>query len=479
MTLAPACSEKDEDNGPTSPVECTVPATAEIGGELTIAGQGFAATAEVSLRDGAGVETALEEPEITAAGYTGTVPTTLTEGTYTVVLYQEGVWELGTVKLTKAADKELPVLNMVVPTAIRLNETLEIAGLGFSDDMVIVLENTADQSRTELTTALSSNGVSCTLPDGLTAGTYDVILTQGIYEWTIGESLPAAVYKRLKSVSIEVTTEYEGATVEALAQFLYEMSQGTPDEMDEETAKATAEMYFGMGAFDPSSTKTEYTFTYDANGNPQGSTLKGAYDEAATPWFTFTVNGDQISGTNNQFEEGIDAMRSFTWTLNNGRIDQSTVSYEKRDVDYVWAYDATGLWSGVNYASDNSAYLTLAYDAGKFLGNDLNTMFTYSGAAQQNAIFGVDIAKLIFSMQTINIIEADHLAAICLNLTGHSSTALPETVMEMDGSTPAITYTFDNDGYTTGINWQVTGGKDMFFQHFDMNSKTSYTLVYE
>lgn len=479
MTLTPACTNEDDDKGPAAPVECSVPATAEIGGTMTISGQGFAATAEVALRDAAGVETPLEDPEITASGFTGTVPATLKEGSYTVVLHQDGTWEIGQVTLTVAPVKENPVLNVVVPSAIRLNETLEIAGLGFTQEMGIVLRNTADQERTELTVALSSNGVECTIPSGTAAGSYDVILTQGNDEWTLAEAVPAAVYKRLKSVSVTSAIECEEVTVEELAQFLIEDSKNQGMPMDEATAQAYAEMYISYGAFDPTVTTASYSFTYDASGNPAGSKMKGMYDEAESDWFSFTVDGDRISATNQKFEEGTDGMRSFAWTLNNGRVDQSAVSYEKRDVNYVWAYDAQGLWSGVNFAVDNSAYMTLAYDAGKFTGSEGNSMFTYDAAPQQNAIFGIDIAKLIFGLQTINIIEADHLAAILLNLAGTPSTALPATITEMDGSTPGITYQFDEEGYVTKIDWEVANGKDPNFQHFDASSKTSYTLIYE
>ncbi|HIY69427.1 MAG TPA: hypothetical protein H9828_08420 [Candidatus Alistipes intestinigallinarum] len=478
MTFAPACSD-DDDNGPSCPVKCTVPATAEIGSELTITGQGFDAAAEIALRDDSGVESKLENPQITATSYTGTVPLTLTPGSYTVVLYQEGIWELGSVQLTMAADKDCPVLSITVPETIRLNEELEIAGAGFTSDMQILLENTADQSRKELTVTLSGIGVTCTIPEGVSAGLYNVILKQGAYEWKIAESVPAGIYKRLKSVTVNVSIECETVTVEELAQYLYESSQDTGVTMDEATAQMYAEYYISNGAFDPMTNTAAYTFTYDAQGNPASSTKKGLYDEEVSDWLAFTVDGNQLSATNKDFEEGTDGIRSFVWTLDNGRIEASTISYEKRDVNYRWVYDAQGLWSGVNYASDNSAYLTLTYNAGKFLGNGSNTMFTYTDAPQQNAIFGVDMAKLFLGMQTINIIEADHLAAICLNLAGTSSTALPATVVEMDGSTPTITYTFDNDGYVTGVNWEVVNGKDPNFQHFDASNKTSYTLVYE
>lgn len=472
IVLAPSCNEETKD-GPVCPVVCTVPATAEIGSVMTIPGQGFAETAEISLRDEAGAETALQDPEISAAGYTGTVPVTLSEGSYTVVLLQSGIWELGTVRLTVAEDKELPVLNVVVPTAIRLNQALEIAGLGFSEEMGIVLENTADQSRTELDVTLSSNGVACTIPESVKAGTYNVILTQGIYEWTIGEAVPAAVYKRLTGFTRTLATQYEGVSLEAIADALIDIGYTS----SKEEALIYAEMFMPM--FEDSEMTTEYTFAYDENGNPKSSTIKAMGAEQASEWFSFTVDGDKISGINNSFEEGTDGIRSFVWTMNNGRVDQAEIAYEKRNSEYIWTYDALGMWSGVNYSS-NSPYLLLAYEDGKFMGSEGADMFTYDAAPQQNAIFGIDIAKLLFSMQSINIIEADHMVAICMNLAGQPSLALPSTITDMYGEILDITYTFDNDGYVTKIDWQVTTGKNLEMGNFfDSTSKTSYTIIYE
>ena len=42
-----------------------------------------------------------------------------------------------------------------------------------------------------------------------------------------------------------------------------------------------------------------------------------------------------------------------------------------------------------------------------------------------------------------------------------------------------LTYTLDNDGYVTKIEWSAAGGKDMLMGIFDMNNNTSYTLIYE
>ena len=491
MTFTPACNNDDDDNGPVCPVECTVPATAEIGSEMTVAGQGFAATAEIALRDASGTETKLEEPEITSAGFTGTVPTTLTPGSYGVILYQEGTWEIGTVALSKATDKACPVLSIILPEAIRLNGALEIAGAGFSDDMGIVLENAADQSRTELTTSTQSTGVSCTIPEGLTAGTYNVILTQGIYEWTIGTGIPAAVYKRLKSVTKKIATQYLNLTVEQVAETLAPMLGTTAEEL---IASGNAQIYMDQ-MFSDGETTQEYIFEFDTNGNPNGSMRKNQSDETAVAWYTITVNDNEISATNNQAEEGGYDMFSFDWTLVNGRIDRETTvtpktatssdPSTKRTNNYAWVYDTQGLWSGVNY-TNGSSYLKNLYDAGKFQdavegdNESAGSIFTYGTDSRKNAIFGIDVAKILYTAQSA-IFEDNQIHAICLNVAGQASQELPTNIgiMDMTGqisTNPALEYTFDNDGYVTKVAWNISG-KDPY--GFDYNEQSSFDFVYE
>ncbi len=473
MTFTPACNNDDDDNGPVCPVECTVPATAEIGSEITVAGQGFAATAEIALRDASGTETKLEEPEITSAGFTGTVPTTLTPGSYGVILYQEGTWEIGTVTLSKATDKACPVLSIILPEAIRLNGALEIAGAGFSDDMGIVLENAADQSRTELTTSTQSTGVSCTIPEGLTAGTYNVILTQGIYEWTIGTGIPAAVYKRLKSVSTESNTIFKGITTEEFIQSL--VDAGYPEEM----AQSYADMLLKA--------VSSYSFSYDTNGNLTGCDQEGPY--VTGEWYAIQVNGNQISGENKQIMEGMDGMQSFTWTLEDNRITQSTIIWQTisgtSDARYTWAYEGN-LWKSVNNP-DGSPEITLVYDEGKFMNviqsnwDDSGSIFTYGTEAQQNSIFGVDIAKIIQMTQSPDFTD-DQMLAILLNLVGQATTTLPSTInitnMGEVTATADISYTFDKDGYVSTVEWNVPGGEPIMGHEID-HQKVTYSFKYE
>ena len=91
-----ACSDGDDDQKPSCPItEYTVPSTAEIGGFYTVTGKGFEASAQLFLRNASGTETAAADQTVTAAGIECTVPSTLTAGVYTVVVKQNGSWDLG------------------------------------------------------------------------------------------------------------------------------------------------------------------------------------------------------------------------------------------------------------------------------------------------------------------------------------------------------------------------------------------------
>lgn len=472
MTFAPACTD-DDDNGPSCPVKCTVPATAEIGSELTITGQGFDAAAEIALRNDSGVESKLENPQITATSYTGTVPLALTPGSYTVVLYQEGIWELGLVKLTMAADKDCPVLSITVPNAIRLNEELEIAGAGFTSDMQILLENTADQSRKELTVTLSGVGVTCTIPEGVSAGLYNVILKQGAYEWKIAESVPAAVYKRLIEISKESSIILKGITTEEFIQALVEM--GYPEEM----AQAYADTFL--------KSVLSYSFTYDTNGNLTSCGMVNPYTYASGEWYAITVNGNQISGENKQIMDGMDGMKAFSWTLENNRISQSTsfwqtASGETPSTRYSWIYNGD-MCDRINNP-DGSPEITFVYDEDKFMSiiqsnwDDPVSIFTYKPEAQHNCVFGVDIAKILLITQESSPLADDQALAVFLNLAGKATTILPSTIDITEETTASITYTFDKDNYVSTVEWSVPGGEPIMGYEIE-SQKVTYTFKYE
>ena len=89
-----ACSD-DDDPTPQNPVSnVRIPATAEIGTEIIVSGTGFASTAQFTFK-GTASSADVSQLTIVSTGVTMTVPMSLTPGQYTLVLKQDGEWELG------------------------------------------------------------------------------------------------------------------------------------------------------------------------------------------------------------------------------------------------------------------------------------------------------------------------------------------------------------------------------------------------
>lgn len=314
-----ACSDGDDDQKPSCPItEYTVPSTAEIGGFYTVTGKGFEASAQLFLRNASGTETAAADQTVTAAGIECTVPSTLTTGVYTVVVKQNGSWDLGPVRLEAAQN---PVSSVVLPAAIKLNKTLEIAGNGFTSASRIFLE-TADaaKTRTELTAVPSSTGISCTIPDGVAAGTYNVILKHNNIDWTLGENIPAAVYKRLTGISYAMSQTCDFSTVEggveAVKAILLEMV-GNDQEM--------ADMYFEMLFSEGTNVVSQLSLKYGSD-NRVTAVQQGEGADAAD-WYTFSFDGDKVSALNKMYEDGESGIRAFSWVLNGGKVESSNVDF--------------------------------------------------------------------------------------------------------------------------------------------------------
>ena len=202
---------------------------------------------------------------------------------------------------------------------------------------------------------------------------------------------------------------------------------------------------------------------------------KSQSDETAIPWYTFVVEGNKIMGTNEQFEEGNNNIKNVTLNLNNSRIETVSVSYETPDSEYNMDYDTNGLWLGIDIDLDDSQ--KFKYDGNNFLGFENNAIFSYDTAAQQTAIFGVDVAKILYAVIIFDFFEEYQLQALCLNLTGKPSLSLPQSFDATgEGEQVSFTYTFDNDGYVTKVSWNKEG-QDMY--GITQKEQASYEFIYE
>lgn len=481
-----ACSDDDNETTPgggdKNPISnFSVQSPAEIGGTLQITGTGFdASTAKIYLKSAAGVETAVENPQFSASGVECTVPSTLAAGTYTVLVVQNGTWELGKVILEEAKN---PILSLVLPASIKLNKPLEIAGNGFTGQMKLFLEN-ADGSgaRVEMKSSLSSSGVTCTIPDGTAAGLYNVLLQSGSNEWVLGSNLPAAVYKQLKGLTVsmkqvphldQLSAEELSALKETFRQMLEE--EGMPS--DEAAVEEAMQMYLYMDT-----PLAMISFAYDA----EGRIAKVVNDAYEMDWYAFSIDGDKYTAQNLLYEEGEPGATSFEWYLNNGRVQQSTGNFMKTDTDnpdqvvptssqHTWNYDANGRCTEIVFQSSGSPYWSFSFDKGNYTADGL---FDYTGSDQRNNLFGADVARVIEAAMS----DFDDLLMLAslLNLTGTPSDLLPQSTLigAMDENPMNLVYAQDGDGYVTSASWG-SEGMDMMLQMVPARSDTVIDFIYE
>ncbi len=400
-----ACSD-DEDNtadtttpDPVSPItECVVPATAEIGGTLAVAGKGFDATSKLYLRDEAGKDTFLENETLTETGIECTVPSTLAPATYTVMLQQNGDWTLGTVRLE---EMPMPVTGYSVPATATLGEKLEITGAGFDETSKIVLV-AADGARTELNTSLTSAGVECELPADLAAGDYGVILVQKNRDWTLAEKISLVARKRLTALGC----------------------------------------FMSMEGMDEPWPTVNYGFKYDEAGNLSAIQLTG--DGMALDLYTVATTDSQVEGK--VLPEMVDYLNDnqpdeFLWTLDGSRIASSSSLFVKRRLEYDWTYNEAG------YCTAIGKDIFFEYDQNgncvKINWGDPVT-FGYEAEPQRNGTYGVDVVKAFMFTQDM---DADWAYAYVAGYAGNVSLALPVTINE-----EPIVYEFA-DGYVTSATF--------------------------
>lgn len=479
-----ACSDKEDNPKPQNPItEYTVPSTAEIGGFYTVTGKGFAATAQLYLRNASGTETAATDPTVASTGITVTIPSTLTPGVYTVVVKQDGSWDLGSVRLAEAQN---PVSSVVMPAAIKLNKPFEIAGNGFTADSKIYLKAPAgDYPDAELTVTVTPTGVSCTIPEGVAPGVYHVILKQNNIDWTLGENIPAAVYKRLKEFKVTQSDTYDPDNMDkaAFREMIKQMLESEPGAgpVDDETLDMYVEMYMGM--FESSSgVRTDELYVYNAEGRL--TTVQKPNDEGVmSDWFVFSYDGDKVSATNEQFDNNSD--KSFVWNMNDGKVESATVDYGRKPYDYNWTYDSNGYFTGSLNASSSSPYITLGYTNGNFskvaiqTSGDPEEKFKYDDPALKNNIFGVDVAKALLHSSFGGASFSENLLfANALGIMGKPSVNMPTAIIESEESTIAYTYTHDADGYATSVKWG-SSGMDPMFGVCPYESATTVEFIYE
>lgn len=305
MLALTACSSDDD---PTNPIaNAVVPATAAIGSEVTVNGQGFdAAGVSLYLIDSSQQETSIDAT-LSANGATFTLPYTLTEGQYTIaVKHNAELWTLGTITLTAAAN---PIASLLLPDMMGIGDSVTIAGIGFTGDDKVVIAPTSAEAVTVGGSA-SADGLAIVVPATLPEGDCTVTLVRGASQWQVGTT---HVYqpRLLESVTI---SEYPLLAMYGIDEAKFNFTYNADGSLKTITSE-------GMDIFQQLGANLNWEFAYSSNT----VTTTGMYGNT----ITFTLDGSKrIIGcpSTNMYGDPI----SLDWTYNaDGTLASITYEDEK------------------------------------------------------------------------------------------------------------------------------------------------------
>lgn len=413
-----ACSD-DDDPTPQNPVSnVKIPATAEIGTEIIVSGTGFASTAQFTFK-GTASSADVSQPTIVSTGVTMTVPMSLTPGKYTLVLKQDGKWELGSIELTAAS---LPIIGLEIPEAGFTGQTINIGGNGYNETSKVYTE-TGNGIRTELTVTDYQSGLVCTLPADLSAGTYQLILAQDGGEWTLTEEFEVVKYKRL--VKIGWVNDFSQIMEDYITESTFEISYAANEPQ----------------SFNYTNVPYGYEMNYDVQTNNDQITL--FISNPASEWEEGYVKQVTLGVTDDL------AQSNATIFYDSGNAKEVNMSAGWTYADrYMKSYEGEGGLNDLEYT----------FDAGNLV-DVSGTSFEYD-QTQKYTRPGVDIAALFLQLSTIDYTnDWGWMYAAFTGLIGEKSTGIPVKMSVPDPETEETTthelnYTYDEDNYITSVSYE-------------------------
>lgn len=395
-----ACSDNDDDPTPQNPVSnVKIPGTAEIGTEIIISGTGFASTASFTFK-GTEKSADVTKAEVVSTGVTLTVPMSLTPGKYTLLLKQDGEWELGSIELTAAS---LPIIGLEVPAEGFTGQPVTIDGNGYNETSKVYAVN-AEGSRTELTVTGYEDGLTCTLPSDLAIGIYSLVLSQNEGEWTLTEEFEVVPMKRIAKITFSCDYGEDGIwEIDA-----YEI---------EYSGKEAQKLYYHYAGI--------YKIPYD-----------------------ITINNNQVKLSTDEDNPDLEEVYYYGYmvdialTMQNGMAQDSKIKYYDfeayKNLNYTWSYE-----NGYMKTYNNREY---KFDASENLTDISGWTFTYDGDQKYNRP-GVDIAALLYEIISSEFDMGWFYAALTGSI-GQKSASLPVDMNEMK-----LEYKFDKDGYVEQMSF--------------------------
>ncbi len=344
ITFSACSSDDDEPKNPIS--NAVVPASAKIGSEVTVQGNGFTSTQKFYLTysDKTAYPVELTDAKVSSSGVTFTVPYTAKEDQTVsfVVTDNDTSWNVGTMKLL-AADNPLSAVS--IPSQTPLSTNVTITGIGFADgDKIGIAEENDSEGIVYLDTKVVDGGVEISTLVSL-EGNMDVYLCRGNSVWKIGKT-----YTYLQRVigSITISDNF------------------------------MLSMYAGRIGLEGSALKLE--MNYDSNYALQSVTSNSDLE------YTMTYSGNTVS-----FTSPLTGM-PYTYTLDANKRIVSSTSYDiyGDEVTYTWNYNADGYLVSITssaketilestYADGNLQAYTFGIDCGS---DNANTLAAYPGTVE-------------------------------------------------------------------------------------------------
>ena len=372
-------------------------------------------------------------------------------------------------------DPVFPILMLKVPETVSNTGSLDIEGLGFDDTHKIFLQTlSADSTRLELSSKLTSTGISCTIPDDIKEGSYGVKLyvpTDDIY-WTLSKSLTITVIMRLSAVRYidEVKYDFDAAPADVLADTAANRNM-TVDEF---------KSWLQSAGYVNTSGTSGYGIKYDEDGRiVKYTSLSDDTDAYSISW---SSDGAVATFGNKKYEDGYDMVRCYEFTVEGGRVVSMMESTENRDSFYDLIYDDYG--NVTKQQKDTGReYNTFKFNSFHcFTGIGKQVYFTYDDNAEEVNSSNIDVPIAILDCiyhYGFSGLDADWLPLLNMaGLSGKCSPKLPAKVFDaMTRKYFDISYDIDANGYARKAGWK-TEGKDQMFDLIPVTSSTSVEFVY-
>ncbi|CUO54017.1 hypothetical protein [Bacteroides finegoldii] len=375
-----ACSSDDDgDPTPQLPVSgVSIPATAEVGGEVIIRGRGFTASGISLYLENSSKEKTAIDAAFSNAGVTFTVPMSLVAGVYNVILTQSGnEWTLGSITLT---DADSPIISPSLPEmVVNPGKEVTLGGSGYEsgDKIVLKAENTSNIEISEVT--ISTDGLTFTLPADCPEGDYTVSLIRGTSSWVLDNVvLTVQKAKRVKELLVDA-----GKNMQLLLQINYDdkgrVNHVIVDDME-----------------------WDWAFQYEASVITTVSPISKAV-------LTYTIDdGKIIKSTDAMF----DNYNNWAYTE---RDYLSSVVNEENDYE-----DYDGMNMTFTYNTDgNLEKLTM--------GSDIDIQYTYNEGSIATVTNTIDPALAIHLINLI-LTKEDVACAFLLNQIGMTSKKIPNSI---------------------------------------------------